>query len=60
MPDDTQEAQSDMVLLRMPRDDWSMIMDYIYGNLGWDSDSDEKSAMYAAMNRVREVIAEEV
>ena len=42
MPDDTQEAQSDMVLLRMPRDDWSMIMDYIYGNLGWDSDSDEK------------------
>lgn len=53
MPDDVQESQSETVLLEIPRDDWEMILDYIYGNLEWDSNSPEKEAMYAAMGRIR-------
>lgn len=55
MPDDIQESQSETVLLEIPRDDWEMILDYIYGSLEWDSDTDEKEAMHAAMNRIRNV-----
>ena len=53
MPDDTLESEPETVLLEIPTGDWEMILDYIYGNLEWDSDSDETETMRAAMNRIR-------
>ena len=53
MPDDKLESEPETVLLEIPRDDWTMILDYIYGNLEWDNNSPGKEAMYAAMNRIR-------
>ena len=57
MSNDIQESQSETVLLEIPRGDWEMILDYIYGNLEWDSASPEKAAMYAAMRRIRKANA---
>ena len=48
-----QAPADDPVLLEISRDDWILILDYIYGNSEWDSNSPEKEAMYAAMDRIR-------
>ncbi len=53
MTEDKLRIESETVLLEIPRDDWTMILDYIYGNLEWDSNSPGKEAMYAAMGRIR-------
>ena len=47
------QPYTDPVLLEISRDDWIMILDYIYGNLEWNSSSPEKEAMFAAMDRIR-------
>lgn len=52
MTEDKIESVSETILLAVPSDAWAMILDYIYCNLEWDSNSPEKEAMYAAMNRI--------
>ena len=48
-----QAPADDPVLLEISRDDWILILDYIYNNLEYDSESDAKNDMIAAMDRIR-------
>ena len=54
--DATYDADTGATLL--PEEAWEAVYAYCEGNLEWDSDSTEKGAVYAALDRVANVVAE--
>ena len=52
MSKDKSEQEQKMVQLELPLDAYRLILDYVHGNLEWDSESEKKQEMYDALNTI--------
>lgn len=56
MPDDELNVQT--LLVEIPIDAYKLVLDYIYTNLYWDSDSLEKQEVVAALCEIEDAVRE--
>ena len=49
-----------MIHIELTLDAYELIMDYVYGNLEWDSDPIAKKDMYDALDTIRRLDSDDV